>query len=305
MTPALPPQVHVFVRDWLSSNNILVRSAAGHVLIDSGYHLHAALTLQLLRTGHGVGDAPLARLVNTHCHSDHIGGNAAIRAAYDCPISIPAGEAHLIGPWDSDGLWLGYADQFAPRFAYDALIAPGDVNVWGDLEWQALAAPGHDMGALMFYNAAQRILITGDALWANGFGFVLPREIDPRCIPAARATLELIGELDVATVIPGHGEPFADAAGALARAQSKLAALDADPLRNVRHILKVMLTFALLAGRRMRRSDVADYVDAVPVFRDMNGRFLKLPPDQLADLLVRQLIDGGALRDEGEWLAPA
>ena len=45
---ALPPQVHVFVRDWLSANNILLKSGDGHVLIDSGYIRHAPLTLALL-----------------------------------------------------------------------------------------------------------------------------------------------------------------------------------------------------------------------------------------------------------------
>ncbi len=45
----LPPQLHVFVRDWLSSNNILLKSRDGHVLIDSGYMKHAALTLALAR----------------------------------------------------------------------------------------------------------------------------------------------------------------------------------------------------------------------------------------------------------------
>jgi glyoxylase-like metal-dependent hydrolase (beta-lactamase superfamily II) len=299
----LPPQLHVFVRDWLSSNNIVLKSGSGHVVIDAGYHVHAQHTLQLLRTQWGIGDAPLSLLVNTHCHSDHIGGNAAIREAYGCPIWIPAGEAHLVDPWDSDGLWLGYADQFAPQFSFDALIAPGDVNTWGDLEWEALAAPGHDMGALMFWNPQHRILITGDALWANGFGFVSPAEIDPRCIPAARATLELIGTLDVAVVIPGHGEPFTDCAGALRRAEGKLAALAEDPARNARHILKVMLVFALLAGRRLRRDEVPAYVESVPVFRDFNRRFLQREPQALAELLVSELEQGGALRRDGEYLA--
>ncbi len=59
-------------------------------------------------------------------------------------------------------------------------MLPADTtHVWGDLEWQALAAPGHDMGALVFYNAEHRILISGDALWEHGFGFVMPPEIDP------------------------------------------------------------------------------------------------------------------------------
>jgi glyoxylase-like metal-dependent hydrolase (beta-lactamase superfamily II) len=188
---------------------------------------------------------------------------------------------------------------------FDALIAPGDINVWGDLEWQALAAPGHDMGALMFWNPEHRLLITGDALWRNGFGFVLPAEMDPGCIPAARATLELIGSLDVAVVIPGHGEPFADCAGALVRAHGRLSALAEDAQRNARHILKVMLIFALLAGRRLKRADVPAYVDSVPIFRDFNERFLRLEPGALAGVLIGELEKGGALRQDGEFLAAA
>ncbi len=49
----LPPQLHVFVRDWLSANNILLKSRDGHVLIDSGYVRHAPLTLALLESSAG------------------------------------------------------------------------------------------------------------------------------------------------------------------------------------------------------------------------------------------------------------
>ena len=87
----LPPQLHVFVRDWLSSNNILLKSRDGHVLIDSGYGRHAPLTLALLDSDRGLGDEGLASLVNTHCHSDHVGGNAAIARKYDCPIARARG----------------------------------------------------------------------------------------------------------------------------------------------------------------------------------------------------------------------
>jgi glyoxylase-like metal-dependent hydrolase (beta-lactamase superfamily II) len=297
--------MHVFVRDWLSSNNILLKSDAGNVVIDSGYHTHAPLTLGLLEGRFGLAGGPLALLVNSHCHSDHIGGNAAIRERYGCAIAIPEGEAKLLDPWDPIGLLLTYADQHAPQFRFDRTIAPGDVNRWGDLDWEALGAPGHDMGALMFYNRAHRILVTGDALWANGFGFVLPREIDPTCLPATRATLDLIASLDVSVVVPGHGEPFTDAAGALARGYSRLAALEADPARNARHILKAMLSFKLLERRRMRLADLPRYVEEVPIFRDMNAGFLRLSAGELADLLVRELERAGAVRRDGEWVATA
>ena len=301
----LPPQMHVFVRDWLSSNNILLKSDAGNVVIDSGYHTHAPLTLGLLEGRFGLAGGPLALLVNSHCHSDHIGGNAAIRERYGCAIAIPEGEAKLLDPWDPIGLLLTYADQHAPQFRFDRTIAPGDVNRWGDLDWEALGAPGHDMGALMFYNRAHRILVTGDALWANGFGFVLPREIDPTCLPATRATLDLIASLDVSVVVPGHGEPFTDAAGALARGYSRLAALEADPARNARHILKAMLSFKLLERRRMRLTDLPRYVEEVPIFRDMNAGFLRLSAGELGDLLVRELERAGAVRQDDEWVATA
>jgi len=305
MPVVLPPQLHVFVRGWLSANNIVLRSAAGNVVIDSGYFLHAPQTLQLLKTPQGLGEEPLSLLVNTHCHSDHMGGNVAIQTAYGCPIWIPEGEAALVDPWDADGLWLTYAGQDAPRFRYDALIRSGDVNVWGDLEWEAIAAPGHAMGAQMFYNRRHRILVSGDALWRNGFGIVFPPDIDPRCLPATRATLDLIASLAVDIVIPGHGEPFADVDEALERAYSRMAAFEADPVRIARHIVKVMLIFTLLAEQRMRLADLPAYCASIALYPDFNRRYFRLEMGAFVDLLVGELERAGAVRREGEWLVPA
>lgn len=47
---ALPPQVHVFIRDWLSSNNVLLKGRGENILIDSGYVRHVPMTLALLGT---------------------------------------------------------------------------------------------------------------------------------------------------------------------------------------------------------------------------------------------------------------
>src|SRR5258706_7719139 len=111
MRELFPPQLHVFVRDWLSSNNILLKSGDGNVLIDSGYVRHVPLTLALLTTTSGIGTDPLAKLVNTHCHSDHMGGNAAIARTHRCPIAIPEGERAAVELWDDQQLLLDYADQ--------------------------------------------------------------------------------------------------------------------------------------------------------------------------------------------------
>jgi len=305
MSAALPSQVHVFVRDWLSANNVVLKSRDGHVLVDSGYATHAALTLALLRTAHGLGDEPLALLVNTHGHSDHIGGNACVRAAYGCPIAFPAAEAPVVERWDAKTLLYEYADQEAPRFTIDIRLQAGSTHVWGDLEWRMLAAPGHDMGALVFYNPEHGILISGDALWENGYGFVMPRAIDSDALPATRATLDMIAALDVRTVIPGHGEPFTDVAAALDRAYRRTAAFEADDARVARHALKVVLTFSLLARRCLRLAELPSYVERVGIYRDLNAAVLRMTPQALADMLVTELVRAGAVRIEGGAVVPA
>jgi glyoxylase-like metal-dependent hydrolase (beta-lactamase superfamily II) len=301
----LPPQVHVFVRDWLSANNVLLRSRDGHVLIDTGYSRHAALTLALLASRRGLDGEPLARIVNTHCHSDHVGGNAALAKAYGCPIAVPAGEAPMVEAWDHKALLYEYADQHVDRFAVDDVARAGETYVWGDLEWQALAAPGHDMGALVFFNPEHGILVSGDALWENGFGFVMPPEFDPAALVATRATLEVLARLPIRVVVPGHGEPFADAAAALDRAFGRLSAFEADPRRLPRHALRVVLTFALLDKRRLALDSLPDYVDRVGIYRDFNAAFLRLPPAELAHWLVAELERAGAARRENGFLVPA
>jgi glyoxylase-like metal-dependent hydrolase (beta-lactamase superfamily II) len=300
----LPPQVHVFVRDWLSANHVLLKSPAGNVLVDTGYVRHAPLTLSLLATSRGLGSEPLAQIVNTHCHSDHMGGNAAVSRAYGCGIAVPEGEAAAIEAWDGRALLLDYADQTAEPFTPSMVLRTGDTYVWGDLAWEAIAAPGHDMGAMCFHNAEHGILISGDALWEHGFGLVMPPEIDAAALPATRTTLERLAALEVRVVIPGHGEPFVAFDAALERAMRRVEAFEADPMRAARHVLKALLTFTLLDRRALPLADMPAYVERVGIYREFNARFFRMPPADLAEFLIAELERAGAVRREGGSLRP-
>jgi glyoxylase-like metal-dependent hydrolase (beta-lactamase superfamily II) len=273
------------------------------VLIDSGYGRDASLTLE--KVSEILAGQPLHELINTHCHSDHMGGNAAVRRTYRCRVSVPQDEAPLIDAWDERALWLSYADQRCERFTYDSVIAPGEEFEWGDMRWRAIAAPGHDMAALMFFCEESGLLISGDALWQNGFGVVLPGPDRTARLAAVRATLQAIANLPVRIVVPGHGRPFTGVGAALERSFQRLAAFERDELRMVRHALKTMFVFSLMDRRRLPVCDLQKYIDSVPIYRDFNRQFLTLEREAFIDLIVGELERSGTVRRIDGYLTTA
>ena len=77
MNASLPADLIVLERGWLSANNVVCLEGETASLVDSGYVTHAEQTVALV--GHALAGRRLRQVVNTHIHSDHIGGNAALQ----------------------------------------------------------------------------------------------------------------------------------------------------------------------------------------------------------------------------------
>jgi len=295
MAPSLPSSIRVIVRGWLNCNQVLLLAPGDNVLVDSGYCTHRERTLELLASRGGLDRQPLERLVNTHCHSDHMGGNAAVASQYGCRVTIPAGEVKHVDPWTDQSVWMREFDQRADPFHFDDTLEAGDMFEGGGFAWECHAAPGHDMDALMFFAPRPRILISGDALWRNGMGFVWPREGSNPFIDAARDALATIERLDPAIVVPGHGEPFADWRGSVKAVREKLDAYERDPKKAARHMLKSMFVFALLDKESMALAQVGPYFARVPCYLDVSRQFLGMDAAALADWMVADLARSGVI----------
>ncbi len=149
----------------------------------------------------------------------------------------------------------------------------------------------------MLHCPEMRVLISADALWENGFGVIFPELEGASGFVEERAVLERIATLEADVVIPGHGAPFSDVTRALDVAFSRLDYLQADPARNAKNTLKVLIVFKLMEVGALT-------LDAL-LAMTTNARAMRAATDALAPAtghrallvkLVGELAKSGAVR---------
>ena len=247
------PGLQFFERGWLSANNILLTDSESATLIDSGYVSHQDQTVALI--AHALNGRPLDRLVNTHLHSDHCGGNAILQMQYPAlKTFIPPGEAAAVQIWKESALSYEPTGQLCPQFKFDGLLQAGQTLRLANLDWQVMAAPGHDPHSVILFEPAHKILISADALWANGFGVVFPELEGISAFQEVADTLDLIESLQAEWVIPGHGAIFQDIDAALSNARKKLDGFVQNPEKHARYGAKVLLKYKLLELHQVEKS---------------------------------------------------
>ncbi|MBT2323923.1 MBL fold metallo-hydrolase [Variovorax paradoxus] len=290
----LPAQLQVFERGWLSSNNILLVGDQETALVDTGYASHSDQTLALVEAA--LGGRPLDLVLNTHLHSDHCGGNAALQRRHPMARTlIPPGEAAQVRSWNEEALSFRATGQQCPRFRFDGLLAPAQDIALGDLAWQVHAAPGHDPHSIILFEPSSRTLISADALWESGFGIVFPELAGEPSFDEVAATLDLIEALDPICVIPGHGSTFNEVTTALSVARRRLEALSRDPVRHARHALKVLIKFKLLELQTTSVGEWKAWVRNTPYFDAIRARFFASSSlDALSAEILAELVEAGA-----------
>ncbi len=303
--PVLPAGLHVFERGWLSSNNILFANGDQTLMVDSGYCVHAKQTLLLVE---GVLEGrPLDVLVNTHLHSDHCGGNAALQARYPAIDTwIPPGQALQVEQWDPIALTYLPTGQLCPQFKFTSVIQPGSVMQFGVSNWQIHAAAGHDPNSLIFFEPDNKVLISADALWENGFGVVFPELEGIDAFEQVSANFDLIESLGPKTVIPGHGRVFAYSTEVLNKARQRLDSFVKDPVRHARHAAKVLLKFKLLEVQKQSVPEFHQWVISTPYLDQIREKFFpELAMDTWLEQLCAELVLAGAAKREGGYFMNA
>jgi glyoxylase-like metal-dependent hydrolase (beta-lactamase superfamily II) len=280
----------------------LLSDADSSTLIDSGYVTHQDQTLLLLQNA--LGTKPLDRLVNTHLHSDHCGGNALLQRVYpQLTTLIPPGESEAVSRWDAEALSYESTGQECPRFTFTDVLRPGQSLKMAKLDWHVMAAPGHDPHSVILFEPQRRILISADALWANGFGVVFPELEGISAFDEVAATLDLIESLDAQWVIPGHGPVFLGVDVALKNARQKLNGFVQNPAKHAKYGAKVLLKYKLLELSKVPLQQFVAWATQVRYFKVLHQTYS--PNASVQDWVLEMLKDlerSNALEFQDEWL---
>lgn len=147
-------------------------------------------------------DLKPVRLINTHCHLDHIFGNAFLHQTYGLGLEIHAGEESILetGPISSRIYGLELEKSPAP----EKYLEEGDQVTFGEQSMQSILTPGHSPASLSFYHEESKSLFSGDVLFFESIGRTdLPGGNYDTLVQSIRNKLFPLG--DEVTVYPGHG----------------------------------------------------------------------------------------------------
>lgn len=171
------------------------------LIIDPGcYFQHEREELKSFIAEQGLNPV---KLLNTHCHLDHMCGNAYVAREWNLKL-----EANLLDAYNLDrsieaGLMYNMPVEPSPEIQVD--LKEGDKIRFGNNELKVLFTPGHTTGGISFYSDHHMILISGDLIFRESVGRTdLPGGDYDTLIETIRSKVFTLPEN--AVIMSGHGE---------------------------------------------------------------------------------------------------
>jgi hydroxyacylglutathione hydrolase len=110
-------------------------------------------------------------LINTHCHIDHVLGNAFVANTYNLPLGIHKEDLVTLNSIPNYAHVYGFEGyQLSPDPAY--FLEEGQEIKFGNSSLKIIFGPGHAPGHVAFFSAADKFVINGDILFSGSFGRV-------------------------------------------------------------------------------------------------------------------------------------
>ncbi len=110
----------------------------------------------------------IEQLINTHCHIDHVLGNAFVKETFQVPLLMHELDLPVLQAVPSYAAGYGFANYVPTQ--PDKFLKEGDKHFVGSLEFEILFLPGHAPGHIGLMNERERVFIGGDVLFDGSIG---------------------------------------------------------------------------------------------------------------------------------------
>lgn len=193
--------IHSFTFSPIAENTyILFDETKACVIIDPGcYDDRERLELADFIKNNGLNPV---KLLNTHCHLDHVFGNDFVAKKYNLKVEAHQNEVPVLEAFERSAAMYGL--QADPSPAISTFLKEGDQIHFGNSILDILFTPGHSPGSITFYSREQQFMISGDVLFYGSIGRSdLPGGDHATLISSIKKKLVPLG--DGFKIYSGHG----------------------------------------------------------------------------------------------------
>ncbi|ASK64234.1 MBL fold metallo-hydrolase [Virgibacillus phasianinus] len=294
------PGIIFFERNFPSANMILINDQLP-ILIDTGFGSEAIDTEQLIKDA-GVQPEELDLIVNTHYHSDHVGGNFHFQQNYGVPIAAHKWEADLANFGDPESCSAEWLDQPVEPYRVDIKLSDNDEIDTGSRTLKVLHTPGHTLGHISLYDADEEVLIGGDLFHKNDVGWLNIFREGVASIQRSMESLERLSTLQIQQAYSGHGTQIDNPQAAIDAASKRYEKWLKNPEKVSWHACKRIFSFALIIQNGMAKNEINDYLLRCGWFQDFARYSFQVQPEEFIQILLDEMIRSGAASWQDNYL---
>ena len=192
---------NLFPGSWASNCYLLVSE-------DEGGDKHAAVVdpstsaKRILDECERLG-ARLEYIILTHGHFDHITSLDALREMAGVPAYIHMDDAEMLPDGEKNAYTFFFGEDKTYRPA-EKTLQDGDILTLGCDSLEIIGTPGHSKGSICILNRQDKTLITGDTLFAEGYGRYDLHGGNPKTLAKTLSSMRTLDRN--LTIYPGHGD---------------------------------------------------------------------------------------------------
>jgi len=240
-------------------NSYVVRSTGRNLVIDTGLNRDECFEAMKAGLEELKIDPDMTDFFITHLHADHFGLVKRLIAG-SSRVYFNRPDAEIIEAWPGWGPMLAYAAENGfpedelhraieqhPGFKFSSEWVPelniqqdGDIIDVGDYHFRCVQTPGHSLGHTCLYEPEKKILVAGDHILIDITPNIQCWSEIHNPLKSYLASLDLVHDLDVEIVLPGHRRLIFDH-------RSRIAELKVHHSRRCDEILRIIRTSALTA----------------------------------------------------------